>query len=1057
MRGALAVILLWITLLAGFTQIPDNLPAFEQVIPPGTIRSAELTDVIQDREGLIWVAANGLFSFDGYRFTHYTTLADSGSINNQEITCLLYDSIRNRILIGTRNLGIVAYNYNTNELKRLPSRDGTPIINQLALTPDGTVWVASFNSGLFQLQHDTLRRSPVSGYNSIRTSYLLPHGNKLYIGDQRKIFEIENNRVTDSVVLRWNNVDFTAHGRVTALCAANGNLYIGTEKVGMLVYNLNTQQFVKHFSTSITPFFNRINQIYADRHGVVWILTKAGGIVLYDPTKGTIRRITKDPLQAHSLSSDNCNAIIEDKTGIIWIAATGALNKYDRLKIQFQHITHDPNNTNSLSDRMVRCLFEEDDGTLLIGTDGGYINFLDRKNGSIDRIKITLSGFTKTLMPACIHPLSDGKLLIGTSAGMVIMDRRKRTFTRYTISKELENVLVRQILKKDDWLYILAGGALRMYNLATGREKVFKNFNDQTGNNPVFGATAIYIDSHQRIWVGAQGGVSIFNPDSTFTYFPIERQPTRPDGSYFMVLAFEEFNGYLWISSFNNGVWRLPLTAENQEAQLTQRVDIPELNTNTVYCTLPDKKGLIWMSSNQGILRYNPTTSEIRNFLPEEGVQALEFNRLAFLQTQDSALVLGGINGINIFKPEDIKLRETVPIPTLLSASNYKYATNNFYLNLRQRDVVELSGANKSLTINYLIPDYSNPRNYTVEYRLEGHDPVWIQATSSEATYPNLKEGNYTFRVRTQNNNHYAESAPLQFILKPPVWKQTWFIGLFITLLIGLTLGIFRIQTVTSRRNKERLEKLLSERTSEIEKSRAELQALNEKKDLIFSILSHDLRSPLTTLKGFLSLLVDTDTPLSPEQINQYARNIRNSVSSALDLIDNTLYWSLSQTGSINRHAVDFSVKDLLTKIYHLYQPTALRKRIDFEFQAEEEVYVHADENMVYVALRNVVSNAIKFTPEGKLVKLVAGKSHNQAIVTVTDQGIGMSAEYLNQVLNQQHVALKKGTANEKGTGLGLILCRKFIELNDGKLEIRSEENAGTEFRIYLPLANHLK
>ena len=1056
MKSTWAIPLLLISSLLAVAQLPDKPIAFEQVIPPGIIRSAEIADVIQDREGLIWAAANGLFSFNGHSFTRYTTLTDSGSIANQEITCLLYDSFRNRILLGTRNLGVVTYNYNTNELKRLPTQAGIPIINQLALTEDGTVWIASFNSGLFQLKNDTLKQSKISGYNSIRTSCLLSFQNRLYIGDHRKIFEVENNRVTDSLTLQWNNVDFTAHGRVTALHADAGNLYIGTEKVGVLIYHFSTRKFVKHFNTTTAPFFNRINRIYTDRQGLVWMLTKSGGIVLYDPVAEATRRIIKDPLQTHSLSSDNCNALIEDKTGIIWVAATGALNKYDRLKIQFEHITHDPNNTNSLSDRMVRCLFEEDDGTLLIGTDGGYLNFLNRKQGTVERVKLTLPGTTKNFMPACLLPLSEEKMLIGTSAGMVTMDRKKKTFSRFSISKELEQTLVRQILKKENYLYILAGGSFRIYDLTTGRERVFKNFNDQS-DRPVFGATALYIDSYQRIWIGVQGGISLFNPDSTFTFFPIERQQTRQDDAYFMVLGFQEFNGHLWISSFNNGVWRLLLTTQNQATQVTQRVTIPELNNNTVYCTLPDKKGLLWMSTNQGIIQYNPATSEVRTFSPEEGVQGLEFNRLAFLKTRDDAIVLGGINGINIFKAEDIKLRDVLPVPLLLSVTNYTYTPTNFYMNLRQRNSVELSRTNNSVIFHYVIPDYSNPRNYTVVYRLEGYDPVWIQATSAEATYPNLKEGNYTFRLRVTNNNQYTEAVPLQVILNPPFWKQPGFIVALTTLIIVLTFGGYRLQAITSKRNKERLEKLLKERTSEIEKSRTELQALNEKKDLIFSILSHDLRSPLTTLKGFLTLLTNTASPLSPEQINQYAKNIRNSVSSALDLIDNTLYWSLSQTGSINRNTTNFSIRNLLTKIYHLYQPTALRKRIDFQFEAGEDIVIHADENMVYVALRNVVSNAIKFSPEGKPVKIAALKNNHHAIISISDQGIGMSEDYLKRVLNQEHVVLKKGTANEKGTGLGLILCRKFIELNEGKLEIHSQENIGTEFHIYLPLGNHLK
>jgi len=1054
MRTWVALLMLWIGMQA-MAQLPDLQPAFEQIITPGTMRSAEMVDVVQDEEGLIWIAANGLFSFNGHSFTRYTALSDSLSIDHREITCLLYDKPRSRLLVGTRNLGVVAYNYNTNKLEQLPTRGGVPIINQLALTSDGTVWGASFNSGLFYLHHDTLQRSSVAGYKSIRTSCLLPYRNKLFIGDHRKIFTVEHNQVTDSLALRWENVDFTAHGRVTALYAdARNNLYIGTEKVGLLVYNLDSLKFTRHFSASTPPFFNRINQIYIDRQGIVWILTKAGGIVLYDPAANKTLHITKDPLKPNSLSSDNCNAIVEDKSGILWIAATGTLNKYDKLKIQFQHITYDPNNSNSLSDRMVRCVFEEEDGTLLIGTDGGFINFLNRKTGIIQRVKITVPGLSKNLMPVWFQPLSKQHLLIGTSAGMVIMDRNSRTFTRFRhTDKTIEQVLVRQILKAENTLFYIAGGSFRVYDLATGQEKVFQDFNDQAGNNPLFGATAIFMDSYKRTWIGTQRGISLFNADSTFTYFPVQRELARPDDSYFMVLAFAEFDDHLWISTFNNGVWKLPLSNENQKAQVIQRVNIPELNNHTVYCTLRDNGGLIWMGTNQGLIQYNPITSVVRTFFPEEGVQALEFNRLAFLKTRNNEFVLGGINGINIFNPDEIKLRSSLPKPVVLSLTNYKNASTSFYINLRQRQSVTLPESQKSVTFQYLVPDYSTQHSYSVEYQLEGYDPTWINSVTAEAYYPALKPGTYTFRVRTRTNSLTAEANPLQLIIRPPFWRQAWFLTTAAFLVAALTLGAFRIQAVTSKRNKERLEQLLKERTAEIEKSRAELKVLNEKKDLIFSILSHDLRSPLTTLKGFLSLLTESSPALTPEQISQFAKNIGNSVSSALDLLDNTLYWSLSQTGSITSNPVVIYVNEILVKIYNLYELTAARKRIDFQIETTDNIAAYADENMVYVALRNVASNAIKFTPEGKRVKLSAYCQNGRAVICVSDEGIGMSPEYIKQILNQEIVALKKGTANEKGTGLGLVLCRKFIELNAGSMEIVSEENRGTEFRIYLPLA----
>lgn len=156
----------------------------------------------------MWVAANGLFAYDGYRFQQYSTLNDSVSIISQQITSLLYDAWHRRVLIGTRTLGVLAFDYESNRLYKLPSAVGTPIINQLVQDATGTVWIASFNSGLFTLRQDTLHRAVVTGYKSIRTSFLLPHKKQLLVGDLRKVYVVENYQVTDSIILQWDDIDF---------------------------------------------------------------------------------------------------------------------------------------------------------------------------------------------------------------------------------------------------------------------------------------------------------------------------------------------------------------------------------------------------------------------------------------------------------------------------------------------------------------------------------------------------------------------------------------------------------------------------------------------------------------------------------------------------------------------------------------------------------------------------------------------------------------------------------------------------------------------------------
>jgi signal transduction histidine kinase len=253
--------------------------------------------------------------------------------------------------------------------------------------------------------------------------------------------------------------------------------------------------------------------------------------------------------------------------------------------------------------------------------------------------------------------------------------------------------------------------------------------------------------------------------------------------------------------------------------------------------------------------------------------------------------------------------------------------------------------------------------------------------------------------------------------------------------------------------DRQRLEILLKLRTAEIERSKEELQVLNQKKDLIFSILSHDLRSPLTTLKGFLGFLISHSHELSTDELKRHAVNIKNSVTNSLDLIDNTLFWSLSQMGNIHYTPTDFSLTSLIVKLQGLYQLTADKKRIPMTVECDEEILIHGDENMIYVTLRNLVSNALKFTTEGNPVAITCIPKDDYVEINIIDKGIGMSEEYLQRILSQDQPMLKKGTSNEKGTGLGLLLCKKFIDANKGELIIKSKENSGTTFTVILPLA----
>ena len=1044
-----------IALISGYSQNSHPHIPFEHVPIPGTINSSQVNDLLQDHHGLIWAAGDGLFKYDGHKFTSYRHLETGESIGGQEIKSLFNDKHANKLLIGTHSFGVVAYDFVTDKINLIPSKGGMPIISDIAQTPDGTVWASSFSNGLYYLENDTLKKidDPKKRFKNVTS--LLVIGNTLLVDKSKTIYILRNREVIDSISVAIPGFDFPiATTRVTTMAIdQEGHIWMGTERSGVLVYDTAKRTFIKHFTPEKAPFYNRINRIIIDKSGSVWILAKANGVVVYTPKTDNYIHITKNPLIERSLSGNNCTSILQDKTGIIWIGSTGDLNKYDPSKIKFRHIYNNPFSPLSLSDNMVRGIYEDREGKLWVGTDGGIIHIFDRKKMLIEKIEVKLKSTTQHIVPVYFNELTDNIMLIGTSVGLLEYNRSKKTFGYFKpVEKITKNKQVRQVLVDGDNLYFLHSGLLVVHNLKTGYSKSFKQY----GPTPVVrNGTVIYLDTQKRLWVGVTSGLSLYNPATeSFQHFPFELKTSRPLGTYFMILSIQEYQNKLWVGTFNSGLWSMDLSNLEKPVIVSRTDKDNNLPNNTVYATIPDSDGNLWISTNQGISKYEIKKNHFVNFSTADGLQHEEFNRLAFFKCASGEIVFGGINGLNIFNPKSITIQEENYEPQLLGVSVYSDDSNESkFRGLMQQSSLKLDYDQNDVDFHFFIPNYRYPRRFEIYYKLSGYDPDWIKAETNTIHYSNLKSGEYPLEIKTVSNAGVEKVTTFNLTIKHPFWQTWWFIVLSVGIAIFLVFTIIQSNIKKTQHDKIRLETLLSQRTQEIEKSREELANLNQKKDLIFSILSHDLRSPLTTLKGFLSILIDDSDNLSKEDVRKHASSIRNSVTSSLDLIDNTLFWSLSQTGNITYTPTDFSLDEMLQKIGSLYQLTAEKKRIQFSVNAQEKVTVRGDENMIYVTLRNLVSNALKFTPEGKAVKIVAGKNHTTAEITVQDEGIGMSPSYVEKLISDDQLPLKKGTSNEKGTGLGLILCKKFIDINHGKMRVNSIEGKGTEFIVNLPLA----
>lgn len=298
------------------------------------------------------------------------------------------------------------------------------------------------------------------------------------------------------------------------------------------------------------------------------------------------------------------------------------------------------------------------------------------------------------------------------------------------------------------------------------------------------------------------------------------------------------------------------------------------------------------------------------------------------------------------------------------------------------------------------------------------------------------------------------EQAKYSELREKEAQKVIWFISVVIALVIGI-LGVL----YWSYRRRKGLIERLSEKNEELEKlnrQRAqheeELLKINSAKDKFFSIVAHDLKGPLNSLKGFTHLLSNFSGDLSREEIQQTSERLHNAVGEVSEFLEGLLTWSRAQMNTIRIEPEEIVLTELTRKNFLLLQAQADEKNIQLIQDIEPETRVMADRNALSTVFRNLISNAIKFTYQGGAIRIITERIGENVLIHFVDSGVGMSEEAVARLFRVDIRHTTSGTANEKGTGLGLIICKELIEKNNGKIHVESQKGRGTTFTVSLPL-----
>lgn len=314
-----------------------------------------------------------------------------------------------------------------------------------------------------------------------------------------------------------------------------------------------------------------------------------------------------------------------------------------------------------------------------------------------------------------------------------------------------------------------------------------------------------------------------------------------------------------------------------------------------------------------------------------------------------------------------------------------------------------------------------------------------------------------------RNYEIQAKEAENQLLRKENEQKQLLlgFLVLVSLLVVGLAFVLYKRYQIKTRANHELTEKNqeVNEHKEELlqvlenlSHQEQELRELNQTKNKIFSVIGHDLRAPIGSINAIVAAVIeDFDDFSESDEIKAILGEVKKTANSTYSLLENLLMWAKSQSGEVNFAPEKVSINEIVGDNIVLLMGTAKRKNIKFHAHIKSEICAFADKNMVQTIVRNLLSNAIKFTPQGGEVKISATKKGSFVEIAISDTGIGISPENIEKLFDKNQYFSTFGTQKEKGSGLGLKLCKDFTEINGGTISIKSQPGKGSTFSFSLP------
>ena len=957
------------------------------------IRSGAVRAFQKDTLGYMWIGTSqGLNRYSGYQFKNYDKFLTSGVVD-------IINKNGNLFVLSSKG-ELLQYQYEQDRFKSILNLKYRNFLCFKQIN-DNTI-IIGLKSGLLIYDFKSKKLSKVLYPKTLFNRQIHVKQNKVYVASTKGInvydFFEKNNQLVKHKTLLKNietlDFDFDKQNRIWAGTYQKGLFVIDNEKVNKV--NL----FGKRIKTTT------IRSIVFDKYDKALIALEGLGLFIMNENFKVVNKIKYNPNSLNSLSQKSIYEIFVDNDNVYWLGLRGVgIDLIFPRDNAFKNISYVPYKSNSIPNNYIRSIYFEESGNVWFGSEKGlsklspegkWTNY-NKNSSQLNKPVLTINKYGEHLL---LGVYGNGLLQFNPKTG------ETKDLPLQENEKKSKLILTTYVDENDIWVGGI-DGPVKHYQNST----LVNSY--KTGN-----ARTIVAGNKNIMYVGSANG--LFEINKATKSLKKIKSPGFKNLDQIYSLFFDKQNNCLWIGN-TQGLFKYDFST-NDTTLLNKELNF---ESGTVFSIQKDANQNLWLGSYSGLWKLNTKKAIISKYDTRDGLTIETFGIGASTKSNDGRIAFGGPKGAALFNPlnlpkekedfkiyvSDFKVNGVVPDSTMLKK------------NINFLEKVELNYNQNSLSFDFETPSLYGSKKQTFSWQLKGYDehPI-ISKNSRMAIYSKIPPGTYSLEAKVTNVNGVSslETYTIDIIIKNPFWLSYWaFLGYTI---LGFVLLYLFVQVKKSRTQKKN----------------------NENKIKFFTEVAHDIRTPVTLIQLLVSQLSSEENKFqnSFDLIHRNTQNLNEYVTQLLD-------FQKADRGMLKLSVSKVDLKEILHRIVAELEPLLKQKSIDISI-AVPKTYLWFDENKMSRIFYNLISNAIKYSEEGGHIEIKASANNKTIKIDVIDYGFGVPEKEQKLIFLRFTRGTNINNKGISGSGIGLMISKKIVELHGGKIEFKSKENLGSTFSVIL-------